>query len=190
MSTLILAAAAALFVILGGWASAEPLKITVNKPNLVLDRDLWYKAQVRCLRETVYTEARGENEEGQLLVAYVVAQRALENRRDWGGGTICDVAYAIRIKKNGKVTSQFSGPIHHPVKVPEGDQNLVKAEEVAMRVLRRQWKPKENFACARYYFSEKDADPTRAEWFKNLQRAGKVGNHTFFCEQPKLARRS
>lgn len=165
-----------------GEARAEPLKITVTKPHPEHERHRWFAKQFICMRDTVYTESRGEPVLGQLLVALVLKERAAENRRYWGGDTLCGAAYAVSVAKSGILVSQFSGPIHHPVVVPESDWELVRTEDLVQQVIYGLWEPPPQFACVRYYLNTDTADPSRAAWFKKLRFAGKVGKHSFYCD--------
>ena len=174
-----IAAVAALFLILGGTAVAEPLKITVTRPDFLSNRVEWMKEQVRCVRNAVFTEARGESDLGQRMVAWVVAQRALDNRREWGR-TFCDVAYRIRANPDGTLTSQFTGPVRHGVSVQEGHPDLERAERNTLRVILEDWKPEGELQLARFYQRPEHADPTRSKWFKKLVVVGKIDNHVFY----------
>jgi len=58
-------------------------------PNLVGETELF------CMTLALYFEggSTGESEEGQRHIARVIAERAKENRRIWGGRTICGVVF-------------------------------------------------------------------------------------------------
>ncbi len=45
----------------------------------------------QVLLDTIFAEARGESEQGQRAVAWVIKNRADMNRPYWGGGSIADV---------------------------------------------------------------------------------------------------
>jgi spore germination cell wall hydrolase CwlJ-like protein len=171
MRTPLLAAFAAL--IATGTAVAAPVE-----PDFLTQREAWKAAQLRCLRDAVYTEARGEDDLGQLMVAWVVAQRALENRSYWGGGTICKVVYATSRNKNGSIVTQFAGPVYNPVTVRDDDPQLRRAEQNARRVLLLNWQPQGKLHQARFYQNPKTADPKRGRWFKGP--VGSIGNHVFY----------
>lgn len=177
--SVVIAVAVTLASLICGEARAEPYK----EPDFLTDRVQWYKAQIRCLRDAVYTEARGEDDYGQRMVAWVVAGRALDNLPHFGGGTICKVVYATHRNKKGQLVSQFSGPTHHPVKVPDDDPVLRRAEYNARRVLLGSWQPKEELREARYYQRPEHADRARSAWFKKLQAIHWVGNHIFYREK-------
>lgn len=170
------AVAAMLASSLNGEAKAEP--------DFLTNRVQWYKAQIRCLRDAIYTEARGESDFGQRMVAWVVAQRALDNNPHFGGSTICQVVYATKRAK-GRLISQFSGPVHHPVKVADDDPVLVRAEHNARRVLMGGWEPEGELRLARYYQQPERADPKRSAWFGTLKAVERVGNHVFYREHDK-----
>ena len=48
--------------------------------------------------KTIYAEARGESREGQEWVAWVMKNRAHQNRPEWGGNSIKGVCQAPRKK--------------------------------------------------------------------------------------------
>lgn len=177
----VIAVAVTLASLICGEARAQPYK----EPDFLTDRVQWYKAQIRCLRDAVYTEARGEDDYGQRMVAWVVAGRALDNLAHFGGGTICKVVYATRRNPDGSLTSQFSGPVHHPVKVSDNDPKLMRADHNARAVLLGGWKPRADLKLARFYQNPKTADPARSAWFKKLQAIHWVGNHLFYREHNK-----
>lgn len=141
----------------------------------------WMKAQIRCMRDAIVTEASIESDEGQRMVGWVVAQRALDNRPDFGGGSICKVVYAVRQNADGTFTSQFSGPVYQAVTLPDDHPALVRAEFNARKVLLGGWKPEEKLRSARFYLRPEHADQRRASWFKKRIFLAKVGNHHFYA---------
>lgn len=172
---------AAIAAMLASFLSGE----AKTEPDFLTDRIGWYKAQIRCMRDAVFTEARGESDFGQLMVAWVVAQRALDNSLHFGGGTICKVVYATKRDKKGRIISQFSGPVHNPVRVSDDDPVLVRAEYNARRVLMGGWEPEGELRLVRYYQQPERADPKRSVWFQTLKAVEKVGNHIFYREHNK-----
>ncbi len=137
---------------------------------------------IRCLRDTIYTEARGENEYGQAMVAFTLLNRYRQAR----GKTICDLAYQVD-KRNGKMVSQFSGNIHHMVTLQDDDPKLRPFAKMAVWVLLGYFTPLPQHRCVIAYQRIEHADPKRQGWFTTLQMVGKVGNHTFYCASTVLA---
>ena len=165
-------------LLLCGFARAQPLE-----PDLRTDRTGWFKAQIRCAAVLAHTEAGNQDDRGQRMVVWVAAQRALENRPYWGGGTICKVAYHQRITKKGETVSEFTG-VHNPPNLPEGHAALVRAEWNARAVLLGEWKPAVELQSARFYQNPVHADPSRSRWFeKKLHELGAVGDHIFYREK-------
>ena len=111
-------------------------------------------AQMKCLVDNVYYEARGEPIKGQMLVARVTLNRAKEEFN----GDICKAVYA---------PYQFSwtkGYKKKPDKVVYA--NVAKAAYAAL------WYDKPV-----YYFHAKHIKPS---WSKNKIVIAKVGNHVFY----------
>jgi hypothetical protein len=141
--------------------------------------------QLRCMRDAVYTEARGESQLGQLMVAYVVYVRARGDRSKF-----CSVVYEQRRKKDGTVVSQFSGPTHHPVAMDDADPKLLQASIIAVHVGLGHFMPEEKkLRCSWGYLNRAEADPARAAWFSRLRFADTVDRHSFYCLSDTIASR-
>lgn len=138
--------------------------------------------QLRCVRDAVYTEARGEPELGQLLVAYVVYVRAKKDR-----SALCEKVYEQLRGKNGSVSTQFAGPVYHPVRLADDDERLHAASLVAVRVALGHFMPEEKLRCITHYQNIQTADPKRSVWFNNLTPVATVGKHTFYCLPQNVA---
>lgn len=121
-------------------------------------------------------------DEGQRMVVWVAAQRALENRRDFGGSTICQVAYKQTITKDGRVISQFSG-MHQELDLPFDHPKRTRAESNARAVLLGDWKPPLSLRPARFYLNPKISEKSRREWMEKRQKLGVVGDHHFYAEK-------
>lgn len=180
MRTPIRAAFAALFLIFSGTAVAEPLKITVTPPSKERNYDRWWVLQLRCMADVVYTEARGEDDYAKSMVAHVVMRRIRENRPEWPQ-TPCGNVYKVKVKKNGELVSQFSGPVHKPVRVSDVDLVYQHSVQVAVRVMLRYWQPRPEHACAIAYQNKKIASQDRQGWFMTLKPIGDIGEHAFYC---------
>jgi len=131
---------------------------------------------IRCIRDTIYTEARGENEYGRALVGYVLLSRW----RDQKSRSLCELAYQVDVK-GGKRVSQFSGNIYHPVLFDDEDPRLQEIARLAVWVYLGYFEPLPQHRCARAYQRIEHADPNRQGWFSTLRLITKVGNHTFYC---------
>jgi spore germination cell wall hydrolase CwlJ-like protein len=127
----------------------------------------------------VYTEARGESDEGQHTVAYVAYMRALLDLPGYGGPTPCGVALANK---------QFDG-IRGTAFVPKEPLAWQKALIVAHMVLTKRFVPEGELRFATYYLAPKDASKTGWCWFKrNLIPIGWVGQHLFYREPLRYER--
>lgn len=140
--------------------------------------------QLRCMRDAVYTEARGQPELGQLMVAHVIYVRARGDRTKF-----CDEVYKQYRKKDGTRVSQFSGPVHHPVTLKDDDPRLLQASLVAVRVGLGHFVPPEHLRCASNYLNPAGSDPVRLRWFGTLRFAGTVKDHNFYCPRARTASR-
>lgn len=141
--------------------------------------------KIRCARDLVYTEARGESEYGQMLVIWTVMRRMQERRPEWSG-SFCDNVYNVRIVGT-RMVSQYAGPIHKPVVLPDNDPELIKIAQLAIRVLFGYVTVRPEHRCAIAYQRPEHADPRNQDWFSTLKPLGRVGNHNFYCltEKPQ-----
>jgi hypothetical protein len=165
--------------VLCGEARAEPLRIKMELPQ-PSEYNLWLRKQIQCVRDAIYTEARGESDYGKLMVAYVVVNRWKTRPQAWGNSP-CQVVYQIGLNKRGGLVSQFSGPIHHPVVLPDTDPELMRAAVIAIRVLLGYELPQEEHRCSIAYQRIEHADSKRQTWFTTLRSLGKIDNHTHYC---------
>ena len=115
--------------------------------------------------QTVYGEARGEPQHGQLGVAHVIRNRAQANRGYWGGNTYAGVAQQPR---------QFE--------VWNGRSSIPMHERQAVNGI-NSWLPhferyRDPTNGARYY--NNPAKEGYPEWTKNVRRGVKIGNHQFY----------
>lgn len=179
MRTLFLAVLAGAAILASGPAKPEPLKITVTLPSRERDYERWWNLQLRCIADAVYTEARGEDEYAQHLVAHVIMRRIWEHRPEWPA-TPCGNVYKVTIQK-GELVSQFSGPVHIPVAVSDTDREYLRSTLVAVEVMLGYWKPKPEHACAIAYQNKKQAAAKRQGWFETLAYIGTLGKHAFYC---------
>jgi hypothetical protein len=178
MRTPTVAAVAALLLLCCVSAQAK-----IQEPDLRVDRVGWFKAQIQCAVKLAYMEAHNQDDEGQRLVVWVAAQRALERRAYWGGGSICKVAYHQWRNKKGELVSEFTG-MHKPLDVSEDHPALRRAEWNARAVLLGGWQPEEKFRAARFYQNPAEADPSRSSWFdRALHKIGAAGDHVFYRER-------
>lgn len=112
-------------------------------------------AQMKCLVDNVYYEARGEPIKGQMLVARVTLNRAKEEFN----GDICKAVYA---------PYQFSWTLEKNRKKPNKEvyANAAKAAYAAL------W-----YHRPVYYFHAKHIKPS---WSKKKVIIARVGNHVFY----------
>lgn len=175
LRTLVLVFAALAMLLVGAQAQTR-ISVGVADPN---DLDLQLVRNLRCLIDTMYTEARGEGEYAQALVAHVVVARWKEQRPEWGK-TVCEVAYRVDIRK-GRLVSQFSGNIHHLAVFDLRDRAVQDMARVAFAVLIGMCPISPEHKCTRAYQRIEHAASHRQSWFATLRNIGNIGKHTWYC---------
>ncbi len=176
------------FVLAALLYNGQPESVPLPRPRPVVGMSGQYETRladleknVKCLRDLVYTEARGEPLEGQYLVAWVAWQRYLDNRPDFGRGSLCDVVYKQTKTKKGFV-SQFAGPVRNPVPPAVQSHALRQAFYVAWRVVAGQYVAPEQYKLARYFYNPKTSDASGQQWHAALIPVVTIGRHTFSRE--------
>lgn len=118
-----------------------------------------HPAQLRCLAEAIHGEARGESEEGQLLVGRVVATRVQKGY----GKNYCDVVHA---KKQFAPRKNFT---------PRSYASAQKAHQLGP-----------NGVTHFHSYSQKTTPRASFSLSPKCKYAGKVGGHwTFSCQEGK-----
>ncbi|KAJ6634868.1 Spore cortex-lytic enzyme [Pseudolycoriella hygida] len=118
--------------------------------------------------KTIYAEARGEPEEGQKWVAWVIKNRAEKGRDYWGGSTIrgvCKQPYQFECW-NGRNDIEIKEPGAYE-KIRKWSDSLYDA-------------PKERDptgGCDHYNNPATDGDP---DWARKISKVRKIGNHQFY----------
>lgn len=133
-------------------------------------------ADLRCLAEAVYYEAKTQTVQGQLAVAQVVLNR----RKSFAfPSSICAVVY----QKRGK-TCQFSWTCNAALRAKPKDPLLwAVAEQVAVYSLKGQLDPTRG---ATYFH----ATHVKPNW-RHLKRSARIGGHIFYTDpsEKRLASR-
>ena len=118
---------------------------------------------------TIYMEARGESEEGQRWVAWVIKNRAHKNRSYWGGSKIRDVCLR---------QSQFScwnGRTSLDVNEPQAFQTASRiAREVSGASI------SQDPTSGSDHYCNLSVLKTEPSWVKNVKFVRKVGSHSFY----------
>lgn len=120
---------------------------------------IWYdKAELRCLADNVYHEARGEPNIGQALVARVTINRSQKLNE-----SICKTVYKPK---------QFSWTLERFRKINRTSTEYQQAIDAAhyAQVL-------PNYDL--YYFHTKQVNP---KWAKKLTKVATIKNHIFYNE--------
>ena len=114
---------------------------------------------------TLYLEARGESEEGQIWVVNVIKNRAKKNKSYWGGSDIKQVCLQ---------PSQFScWNGRDGVKIYE-TAAFENCKRIVREVLNTDYDPSDG---ADHYINPNKANPS---WAKNLNKLQQIGNHQFY----------
>ena len=129
------------------------------------------RAELRCLAENVYYEARGEPLEGQYAVAEVTMNRL---RSRLFASTVCEVVHQKRYDApRRQYVAAFSwtelGPLPQPRAAP-----WRQALDVAMAVYDDQYSPRVPNAL---YYHAIDVVPS---WASERRRIAQIGSHVFY----------
>lgn len=125
-------------------------------------KELLYENEIECVAKTVYGEARGESEFGQVLVAFSIVSRTLDPR--WPDNA-CEV-----VRQKG----QYAG--YWAAKVTKDKKSYEKSLEVARLVsLEYPYSP-EILREILYFTSSKEV----SKFHRSKEKVMTVNNHTFF----------
>lgn len=131
-------------------------------------------AQLRCLTEAMYYEARGEAEDGEKAVAEVVLHRL---QAGGYGSSICAVVYAGALKAR----CQFSFVCDGSRLRRRSERDWHKAQGLASRILSGELALADATGGALNYH----AAYVRPFWAAKLVRTAQIGNHIFY--RPRAA---
>lgn len=133
--------------------------------------------QEKCLAVTIFGEARGESEKGQIAVAYTILNRSLNKRK-----TLCDIALAPKqysIFNNNPKLRAIATSLHL---VPQ-QKNIIdknswdRAMAVAQMVARKTVQDPGHGAT--HYVAYKSLTHI-PDWTRKFKVSAKIDNHTFF----------
>jgi len=133
-------------------------------------RDRQREADLRCLAENVYFEARGEPLDGQYAVAEVTLNRFLSHQF---APTLCGVVHEAHwdsIRK--RVVAHFSWTELGPLSPQDGD-----AWMQAMEVASEAYAGREPVVPGALYYHATRINP---DWAKRKQAIATIGNHIFY----------
>ena len=152
---------------------------TVNWPNPETDHD-WVAnpipdsarapAQVQCMAEAIYFEARSEPVRGQLAVAQVVVNRL---KNPTYPNTVCGVVYQNQHMRNA---CQFSFACDGRREVVTDPDSWRIANEIAIAVLNGDAIWLDEVGAATHYH----AVYVRPAWARQMQRMAQIGLHIFY----------
>lgn len=167
----LIAAGAAMAIHVSGTAHAVPLP--KPRPHIVVA-----DTPRLCLARLIYAEAGNQPYIGKLLVGYSVKRRAEIGRRDFGGTTICGVAYA----KTGLGTLQYSGMTESPAFIV-GDRESWRIAQKAADLVLGGYRPLYEWAEATYFINPEFAGRRGKCWFeRQLIELGWFEDHLFYRE--------
>ncbi len=125
---------------------------------------------LNCLARAVYVEARGEQDEGQLMVAYVIYYRTLLDLPGTGGRELCKAIYT---------KAQIDG-IKGAVWAPDDERAWDVALAAADEVLYRGYDPGGELHYATHYLRAEQSGAKGKAWFDaKVKPIGCVGKHLF-----------
>lgn len=130
-------------------------------------------AELKCLAETLYFEARGEPVAGQKAVAEVIL-----NRRDSGKfpSTVCGV-----VKQGSSKGCQFSYNCGGKTRAIREKAAYARIHKIAQAALAGA--PRELTNGATYFH----ATSVRPSWSRKFTRTTKIGRHIFYSEGRRVA---
>jgi len=127
-------------------------------------------AEVRCMAEAIYFEARSEPVRGQLAVAQVVVNRL---KNPTYPSTVCGVVYQNQHMRNA---CQFSFACDGYREVIRDRSSWATALDLAQAMLAGDAIYLEEIGTATHYH----ATYVRPAWARQMQRMGQIGLHIFY----------
>ncbi len=143
-------------------ASAETTSLTPEPAARVGD---YSSADLQCLAEALYFEARGEGRQGQQAVAEVILNRV---DHPLFPKTVCGV-----VKQSGQFT-------YHKTRIRERGA-FVRAQKIAQAALLGA--PRE-LTHGATYFHTRSVQPS---WTRKFERTARIGSHTFYRTERRVA---
>jgi len=130
--------------------------------------------RLRILADTLYLEARGESQQGQEWVAWVIKNRAASNMEFWGGNDIRNVCLHPRQFEcwNGR-----NSPLVPEELKPEEKEAWKLAKEIAETVINASLEDDPTGGCDHYNNPSKEGYP---DWTENCEKVEKIGAHQFY----------
>lgn len=132
-------------------------------------------AELYCLTEAIYFEARGESVDGQIAVGEVVLNRAKSPRYP---DTVCGVILQGSANLNA---CQFSYKCDGQPEIMDNRRARRRAHEIARLLMRNGQLPVTGKAT--HYH----ADYVSPRWAKALQKTAKIGSHIFYRRPMQMA---
>lgn len=125
-------------------------------------------SQIEVFAKTIYAEARGEPEEGQQWVGWVIKNRARADRSYWGGNSIKSVClhpYQFEC---------WNGVNDIPIHEPEVYQRIYR---LAAEISGAPYSDDPTNGADHYNNPSKEGYPG---WTNNCDRSRKIGEHQFY----------
>jgi spore germination cell wall hydrolase CwlJ-like protein len=124
------------------------------------------QAEINCLGQALYYEARGEGIKGQEAVAEVILQRAKSGRHP---DTVCGVVHEPH---------QFSYLYDGSLKRKRDEKAWKAANDLAERIIRGEIVT--NYTRSAMFYH---ATYVRPRWASAMTRSAQVGNHVFYQQR-------
>ncbi len=157
------------------WLDSEKDAVTTltasTSQDIVENIDL--AAEVRCMSQAIYYEARSEPRSGQIAVAEVIQNR-IKNKHF--PNTVCDVVYEGSERSTGcQFTFTCDGSMDEAPKGKGWDRSV----EVANLVLSSGYTPLTHWAT---HYHTQEVNP---KWSQTMRMTRQVGNHVFYRFAPR-----
>lgn len=130
-------------------------------------------AEIHCMSEAIYYEARSETRSGQIAVAEVIQNRVKNKHFP---NTVCGVVYEGSERSTGcQFTFTCDGSMD---RAPEG-KGWDRSVDVANLVMSSGYTPSTHWAT---HYHTTEVDP---KWSKTMRMTRQVGNHVFYRFAPR-----
>jgi spore germination cell wall hydrolase CwlJ-like protein len=153
----------------------EPTATAASAPEVIQPTPVvkYSKADLQCLADNIYAEARGEGEKGMLAVAYVTINRALHSL--WPD-TVCGV-----VRQKWKSICQFSWVCNPSVAINRTSELYQQSVEIAKNVLYGYHPEKDPTKGATMFHNIQ----VRPSWSERFKKTVQIRNHLFYQHPSK-----
>lgn len=130
-------------------------------------------AEIRCMSEAIYYEARSETRSGQIAVAEVIQNRVKNKHFP---NTVCGVVYEGSERSTG---CQFTFTCDGSMDIAPKGKGWERSVDVANLVMSSGYTPLTHWAT---HYHTQEVNP---KWSKTMRMTRTVGNHVFYRFAPR-----